>query len=63
MADLSSSPTTQNSSGEVSSTLDTLGKAFADNDIDKAKESFANAVGALQTWIGDAGLAQQIKGL
>lgn len=63
VADLSGSPTSQKSSTQVSATLDSLGKAFADSDLDKAKESFADAVGALQTWIGDAGLTQQIKGL
>lgn len=63
VADLSGSPTAQKSSAEVGASLDTLGKAFADSDLDKAKESFATAVGALQTWIGDAGLTSQIKGL
>lgn len=63
VADLSGSPASEKSSGQVGSTLDTLGKAFADGDLDKAKESFAEAVGALQTWIGDAGIAKQIKGL
>ena len=63
VSDLSSSPTTQKSSSQVGATLDSLGKAFADSDLDKAKESFADAVGALQAWVGDAGLTSQIKGL
>lgn len=63
VADLSGSSASQRSSSKVGSTLDTLGQAFASNDLDKAKQSFASAVGALQAWVTDAGLTEQIKGL
>ena len=69
MADLkkavgdSKSSAAQQSSSKVISSLDDLGQAFSGKDLEKAKTSFENAVAALSTWVSDAGLAQQIKGL
>jgi hypothetical protein len=63
IADLSSTEASQSSSGNVTSSLDALGKALGGGDLDKAKDSFSSAVSALQTWVGDAGITQQIKGL
>jgi len=63
IADLSSTQASQSSSGKVSSSLDALGKALGGGELDKAKDSFSSTVSALQTWVGDAGLLQQIKGL
>lgn len=54
---------TQQSSSKVISSLDKLGQAFSGKDIEKAKTSFEDAVAALSTWVSDAGLGQQIKGL
>ena len=51
------------SSSRVLRSLDDLGQAFSGKDLDKAKTSFENAVAALSTWVSDAGLSNQIKGL
>jgi hypothetical protein len=63
IADLSSTQASQSSSAKVSSSLDTLGKALGGGDLDKAKDAFGSAVSALSTWVADAGLKDQIKGL
>lgn len=63
VGDLSSSPAAQKSSTEVLSSLDALSKTFQGGDVQKAKSTFVATVSALQTWIVDAGLSNQIKGL
>lgn len=63
VADLSSSESAQKSSPDVLDSLDALSKSFKKGDIESAKSSFSTAVAALQAWIGDAGLSNQIKGL
>ena len=63
MADLSSTQASQSSASKVNSSLDALGKSLGGGDLGKAKDSFASAVSALQGWIGDAGIKDQIKGL